>query len=267
MPHRVSLLALSAATLLLASGCVGARGRRCCKRPCATGSPSAVVVKEPPRAPDVWAFHAAKYDTDRDGTITAEEYTRGEVAFKRLDSDKDGALTEADFAMPMGMDRFIARMAVGRLFQGDDEPKLTLDELKARFAEIDADGDGELTKRELHRAEKAQVGNESLPVPPMPPGVDSYFGLRAMADTDENGRFSLSELETWFLAMARKGETHWRMPRMPNPAKLPPMMQGGVAPGAPAPDFTLEPPGGGEAWRLSQFKGAKPVALIFGSYT
>ena len=34
-----------------------------------------------------------------------------------------------------------------------------------------------------------------------------------------------------------------------------------------APDFALAPLGGGELVRLSSFRGDRPVALIFGSYT
>jgi hypothetical protein len=37
--------------------------------------------------------------------------------------------------------------------------------------------------------------------------------------------------------------------------------------GADAPDFELPQLGGAERVRLSQFRGRKPVALIFGSYT
>ncbi len=37
--------------------------------------------------------------------------------------------------------------------------------------------------------------------------------------------------------------------------------------GAEAPDFELAPVAGGEPVRLSSFRGARPVALIFGSYT
>jgi len=34
-----------------------------------------------------------------------------------------------------------------------------------------------------------------------------------------------------------------------------------------APDFTLEPRGGGPAVTLSSFRNRQPVALVFGSYT
>ena len=37
--------------------------------------------------------------------------------------------------------------------------------------------------------------------------------------------------------------------------------------GTVAPDFELAKPGGTERIRLSSFRGHKPVALIFGSYT
>ncbi len=37
--------------------------------------------------------------------------------------------------------------------------------------------------------------------------------------------------------------------------------------GTMAPDFTLAPPEGGELVTLSDFRGDRSVALIFGSYT
>ena len=43
--------------------------------------------------------------------------------------------------------------------------------------------------------------------------------------------------------------------------------EGSLWPGDVAPDFTLEPRGGGPAVTLSSFRGRAPVALVFGSYT
>ena len=43
--------------------------------------------------------------------------------------------------------------------------------------------------------------------------------------------------------------------------------EGALRPGDLAPDFTLEPRGGGPAATLSAFRGRSPVALVFGSYT
>ena len=43
--------------------------------------------------------------------------------------------------------------------------------------------------------------------------------------------------------------------------------EGRLSPGDPAPDFQLNYLHSKESIRLSQFKGKKPVALVFGSYT
>ena len=43
--------------------------------------------------------------------------------------------------------------------------------------------------------------------------------------------------------------------------------QGSFRPGDFAPDFTLEPRGGGAPVTLSSYRGKTPVALVFGSYT
>ncbi|GEM_PF-1878793 len=43
--------------------------------------------------------------------------------------------------------------------------------------------------------------------------------------------------------------------------------EGKLKPGDPAPDFALKKLGSQERIRLSSFKGKKPVALVFGSYT
>ena len=45
-----------------------------------------------------WKFLQEKYDANKDKAISAEEYTRDQATFTRLDKDKDGALTEKDFA-------------------------------------------------------------------------------------------------------------------------------------------------------------------------
>ena len=44
-----------------------------------------------------WEFVAKKYDANKDGTVTAEEYTRGEEGLKSLDNNGDGVLSKADW--------------------------------------------------------------------------------------------------------------------------------------------------------------------------
>jgi len=44
-----------------------------------------------------WKFVAEKYDANKDGSVSADEYTRGETAFKALDANSDGVLDESDW--------------------------------------------------------------------------------------------------------------------------------------------------------------------------
>ena len=45
-----------------------------------------------------WTFVAKKYDANKDGSVSAEEYTRGEEGFKSLDKNGDGVLTNDDWS-------------------------------------------------------------------------------------------------------------------------------------------------------------------------
>ncbi|MFK7738687.1 MAG: hypothetical protein AB8H80_00080 [Planctomycetota bacterium] len=44
-----------------------------------------------------WKFLSGKYDADKDGKLTKEEYGRDEATFARLDRDGDGVVTAADW--------------------------------------------------------------------------------------------------------------------------------------------------------------------------
>ena len=57
------------------------------------------------RSADVFKFLAEKYDADKDGKITAEEYDRSEENFTRFDTNKDGVLTAADWSGRTGRTR------------------------------------------------------------------------------------------------------------------------------------------------------------------
>ena len=57
------------------------------------------------RSADVFKFLAEKYDADKDGKITAEEYDRSEENFARFDTNKDGVLTTADWSGRTGRTR------------------------------------------------------------------------------------------------------------------------------------------------------------------
>lgn len=52
----------------------------------------------PPRTP--WELLAGRYDRDRDGRITPQEYRRGKERFQRLGRNGDGVLTRTDWQAP-----------------------------------------------------------------------------------------------------------------------------------------------------------------------
>lgn len=53
---------------------------------------AAAAQAPPPEKRDVWDL----YDKDKDGRVTPEEFAGGEAVFRRLDRNRDGALTAAD---------------------------------------------------------------------------------------------------------------------------------------------------------------------------
>ena len=44
-----------------------------------------------------WKFVAEKYDSNKDGEVSLDEYTRGETGFKSLDTNSDGVVNEDDW--------------------------------------------------------------------------------------------------------------------------------------------------------------------------
>lgn len=83
----------------------------------------------------------------------------------------------------------------------------------------------------------------------------------ASLDADEDGKFSESEL----LAMrVRSGRRAGEIITGPSRKERHP---DSLQTGDPAPDFTLADPAGKRQVTLSDFRGKKPVVLIFGSYT
>ena len=53
-------------------------------------APQAVVGE----SDSIWSYLVQKYDTDADGRVTREEYTRDDATFARLDHNSDGAVTD-----------------------------------------------------------------------------------------------------------------------------------------------------------------------------
>lgn len=175
-----------------------------------------------------WDWLATRYDADKNGRITRAEFQGPAELFDRLDRDHDGVLTVDDFDW------------------SDRSPFLRQLRMTAQW----------------------------------------FRGI----DTNSNGRISREEWEAFF-TRAAKGKNHLSREDLrealnpPQPAKSggdepsPLVLIRGLLSGElgslwegpgisqKAPDFALQTQDGKRQVRLSDFRGKKPVVLIFGSFT
>jgi Ca2+-binding EF-hand superfamily protein len=179
-------------------------------------------AQEAPPAPaapdDPWAFIAARYDADGDGSVARAEYTRGDAGFARLDRDGDGALTPADFARsePSAEDLALrdglaARALALFSLQGDGERDvLTRAELQAAVASSDADADGALSRAELAARLDSGAGRRVPGMVAMLLGErDRAELLMSVVDADGDGALAEAEFLAWFDAHDPSATGRW----------------------------------------------------------
>jgi EF hand len=178
-----------------------------------------------------WAWLAGRYDADRDGRVTRAELGGPADFFARLDRDRDGAVTAEDLDW-----------SERSTFVREEARALRL------FRAMDADGNGDVSREEWQAFFKGVAGGKAGFTPeelrqavfPPEPGrggkgkgkkVRPEVWLRCLLDGDLGSPFA------------------------------------GPAIGQEAPDFTLPAHDGKGRVTLSQFRGKRPVVLIFGSFT
>ena len=180
-----------------------------------------------------WEWLISKYDANQDGVITQAEFEGPADSFERLDRDGDGDLKPDDFDWS---DRSPFMRQQG-----------TANQL---FARIDRSSNGRISSEEWQKAfeklagKKAYLTREDLraalfPPPPRPE-------IMAM--------------------MMREGPSQTTLLKGIFSGELGSMCEG-PAIGKQAPDFELETEDGKRKIRLADFRGQKPVVLIFGSFT
>ncbi len=183
----------------------------------------------PARSRYGWKWLARRHGIAPTGRIARKDFRGPAKLFDALDRDRDGALTAADFD-------WSARSPFLRQAQQAD----------MWFSRLDADSNGRISRAEWEAFFKqAARGKDhlsrddlraALALPPRPPGPPPGMPTR---ETLFRGLLS-GEIGSF-----REG----------------PDLNG------PAPDFTLPTHDGKARIRLGDFRGKKPVVLVFGSFT
>jgi hypothetical protein len=175
-----------------------------------------------------WKWLADRYGVNDKGVITRKAFTGPAELFDRLDRNRDGILTEDDFDWSE-RSPFLRELGTARMV----------------FSRIDRDSNGRISREEWEAFfKKAANGKEHLTpddlrealYPPSPP-------------RDRN-----------------VGPSPWVLMHGLLTGEIGSIHEG---PGLnqTAPDFTLKTEDGKQSITLSQYRGKKPVVLIFGSFT
>jgi hypothetical protein len=183
-----------------------------------------------------WDWLAARCDGDQDKRITREEFPGPDELFQRLDRDRDGSITPEDFDWS-AQSSFVRQAGMAsqwfRMSDADSNGRVSLAEWEVLFAKA-AKGRGYLTADDLR-----ELFPTAPPQKPKPPGA-------AKKPPDAPTPVTLF----WGLLSGEIGSVR-EGPRV----------------GQPAPDFTLKTQDGKQRISLSQYRGYKPVVLVFGSFT
>jgi hypothetical protein len=174
-----------------------------------------------------WSYASKRYDADADEAIQASEFKGSEQDFGRLDRNKDGVVTDADFDWT--------------------EHSLTPTPGLMMFFMSDRDANGKVTKEEF-----LQLFSQ------LASGEDSYLAIDDVRDQfvpaksrSNDKRPDQPSAST--LVMGLKNQEIGSLQSGPNLGEL-------------APDFTLSDLDGNEVALTKQI-GNKPTVLVFGNFT
>lgn len=180
-----------------------------------------------------WRWLVNRFDKDGDGKVAPSEIAAAKEYFERLDRDGDGAITAEDLDWSENSAFMKLQAQASRLFRLldlDGNGRLSAEEWQARFKVIAKDKD-HLIVDDLRAA-----------LFPVVPGK-----------TDKTKKSDKAKIPDLMRQAFFEGDVG-------SPFE-------GPRPGAEAPDFALPTHDGKSTVRLSDFRGKKPVVLIFGSFT
>lgn len=179
-----------------------------------------------------WKWMLTRYDVNRDGILSRDEFAGSDALFQRLDRNRDGVLTAADFdwsdQSPIVRQANQAAQVTGKIDQ-DGNGQISAEEWQALFARAAK------TKGYLNQQDLQELFYPLAPARPARPKSDLPIRWQRL---------------TAFL----RGETGNFLADGPMPGKV-------------APDLSLKTHDGSRTMQLSQFRGKRPVVLVFGSFT
>jgi hypothetical protein len=188
----------------------------------------------PSRSRYDWDWLRRRFPPNQDGAVTRKEFRGPRDLFDRLDRDRDGAITAEDF---------------------DWSPKSPflrqVSTYEGWFREMDGDSNGRVSRKEwqalFDRMAKGKdhITPEDLRAALQPPA--------ARKAPDKKEAQQMRAMRSMLLRNLLRGD-------LGSPCE-------GPRPGTVAPDFTLPTHDGKATVALSEFRGRKPVVLIFGSFT
>jgi thiol-disulfide isomerase/thioredoxin len=176
-----------------------------------------------------WLAFQQGWDPAAIKSLTREQFTGSDDAFKRLDRDGDGSIAPNDFDW------------------SDNNHWVQYAQMATRlFRRMNTDGDGRLTREDLTAFfERASKGKDHLTASDFRDALLAGL-LGGFTPGDKPSRAVLVR----GLLAGEVGSRH-EGPRVDEPA----------------PDFTLNTADGQSTYQLSQLVGKKPVVLVFGNFT
>jgi Ca2+-binding EF-hand superfamily protein len=177
-----------------------------------------------------WEWFASRFDVNADGAILRAEFAGPVAAWERLDRDHDGVIAAADFDWSERSAWYqMARQGSRRfdMIDSDGNGRITAEEWQAFFAVV-ADEKDHLTNDDLR---DAMFIDAERPRARFAKFADRVDRLKVILNGDIGSMFEGPEL------------------------------------GAPAPDFTLATHDRRGVVKFADYRGNKPVVLIFGSFT
>ncbi|MCI0639614.1 MAG: redoxin domain-containing protein [Gemmataceae bacterium] len=184
---------------------------------------------DPSRRRHDWAWLATRLDRDGNGRILRKEFTGADEWFKQMDRDRDGAITPEDLDWSESSD-WVRR----------DAQSLRL------LRNMDQDGNGRIDDAEWLAYFKKMTGEKTTL------NAEDFRDILAATERGEKGKAKKVSREIWLQCLLA-GD-------LGSPLQGPRVDQA-------APDFTLSAQDGKKKITLSDYRGKKPVVLIFGSFT